>query len=82
MRIKCDLNTNFCDFGVQIGCTVGLYVWGMEDGIHPITGFKILKEVDRREWSDIEIKPLARSVVREFVGNGVNIHPYWFEALK
>ena len=28
------------------------------------------------------IEPLTRSDVREFIGNGVNMHPYWFEALK
>jgi hypothetical protein len=54
--------------------------------IHPITGFKRLEECftnkQSRVGGDVMIEPLKRSDVRDFVGEGVNVSSYMFEAFR
>ena len=50
--------------------------------IHPITGFEVLVESDKRERSDIIIEPLTSMGIREIVGKQHNMSVYWFNALR
>ena len=50
--------------------------------IHPITGFEVLVESDKRERSDIIIEPLTSRIIIDKVGIEQNISVYWYNALR
>ena len=50
--------------------------------IHPITGFEVLVEYDKRDSSDIKIEPLTSRSIREIIGKEQSMSVYWYNALK
>jgi len=54
----------------------------MKKKIHPITGFEVLQESDKRNSTDIIIEPLTSKCIKEIIGTKHNISLYWFNALR
>ena len=67
---------------MQLHCVVDVYFWSMKKKIHPITGFEVLQESDKRNSTDIIIEPLTSKCIKEIIGTKHNISLYWFNALR